>query len=60
MEVDGELASDRFCQLGARKMFHLANCASSFVVDHIALVAEPPFEKVECLFLYADCVAFSL
>lgn len=56
----GELASNRFCQLCARKIFHLANCTSSLVVDHIALVAKPPFEKLECLPLYADCVAFSL
>lgn len=55
-----ELASNRFCQLCARNIFHLANRTSSLVVDHIALVAKPPFEKVERLPLYADCVAFSL
>jgi hypothetical protein len=56
----GELASNRFCQLGARNIFHLANCTSSLVVDHIALVAKPPFEEVERLPLHADCVAVSL
>jgi len=54
------LTCNRFCQLSAIDILHLTDGTRSLKVDHIALVAEPNFEKVEHRFLHADSAALSL
>jgi len=57
-QLIGGLASNRFGQLSARDILHLADSTRSLKVDHVTLVAKPDFKKVEHRLLDADSVVF--